>query len=197
MTKLQSYHTEGKIEVGLDEVGRGCLAGPVVASAVILPTNFDYDIVKDSKKLSEKKRKEAYDLIKEHALDYSIEFVGPDFIDKHNILESTMYAMRKSLNNIKTEFNHILVDGNYFNGYNEIPHTCIVKGDNRFYSIAAASILAKVTRDEYMKEQHEKYPMYMWESNKGYGVKKHIESIKVYGITEQHRKSFLRNILQS
>jgi ribonuclease HII len=195
--KLKSYHTKGKLEAGVDEVGRGCLAGPVVASAVILPPDFDYDIVKDSKKLSEKKRKEAYDLIKEHALDYSIEFVGPDFIDEENILEATMYAMRKSLNKLSTRPEHILVDGNYFSGYETIPHTCVVKGDNEYYSIAAASILAKVTRDEYMKEAHKDYPNYKWDSNKGYGSKVHRDAIIEHGKTPLHRVSFLKNILQS
>ena len=196
-TKLKSYHTEGKIEVGVDEVGRGCLAGPVVASAVILPNDFDYDIVKDSKKLSEKKRKEAYKLIIENAIDYSIEFVGPDFIDEHNILEATMYAMHKSLNNLKHRPNHILVDGNYFNGYKDIPHTCVVKGDNTYYSIAAASILAKVTRDEYMESVHNDHPHYKWDSNKGYGSKVHRDAIIEHGTTPHHRTTFLKNIIQS
>jgi ribonuclease HII len=197
MSKLESFHTEGMVEVGLDEVGRGCLAGPVVASAVILPTDFDYDIVKDSKKLSEKKRKEAYELIKEHAIEYSISFVGAKDIDKFNILQSTMAAMHNCLDKLDSEFNHILVDGNTFNVYQNVPNTCVVKGDNKFYSIAAASILAKVTRDEYMKEQHEKFPMYKWDSNKGYGSKVHREAIIKDGITPLHRETFLKNILQS
>ena len=195
--KLQSYYNEHKVEAGVDEVGRGCLAGPVVTSAVILPKDFDYDIVKDSKKLSEKKRKEAFELIKEHALDYSIDFVGPDFIDKHNILEATMFGMHKSLDNLKIRPEHILVDGNYFKDYGWTPHTCVVKGDNRFYSIAAASILAKVTRDEYMKEVHKEHPNYKWDSNKGYGSKVHREAILEHGTTSQHRMSFLKNILHS
>jgi ribonuclease HII len=197
INKLKPYHTEGKIEAGLDEVGRGCLAGPVVASAVILPHDFDYDIVKDSKKLSEKKRKEAYELIKEHAIDYSIEFISSEYIDEHNILQSTMKAMHNSLDNLKVKPNHLLVDGDYFNQYNETPHTCVIKGDNTYYSIAAASILAKVTRDEYMKEQHLLHPKYSWDTNKGYGSKVHREAIIEHGITPQHRDSFLKNILQS
>jgi ribonuclease HII len=197
MTKLLPYHTEGKTEVGLDEVGRGCLAGPVVASAVILPTDFDYDIVKDSKKLSEKKRKEAYELIKEHAIEYSVSFVDAKSIDKFNILQATMAAMHGCLDKLESEPNHILVDGNVFNKYRDIEHTTVVKGDGKYYSIAAASILAKVTRDEYMKEQHEKFPMYKWDSNKGYGSKVHREAIKEEGISPLHRKSFLKNILQS
>ncbi len=195
--KLESFHTEGKIEAGLDEVGRGCLAGPVVASAVILPPDFDYDIVKDSKKLSEKKRKEAYELIKEHAIDYSISFVGAKSIDEFNILQSTMAAMHNCLDKLETEPNHLLVDGNIFNEYRDVPYTCVVKGDNKYYSIAAASILAKVTRDEYMKTEHEKYPQYKWDSNKGYGSKAHRDAIVEHGTTTQHRMTFLKNILQS
>jgi ribonuclease HII len=195
--KLESYHTEGKIEVGLDEVGRGCLAGPVVASAVILPPDFDYDIVKDSKKLSEKKRKVAYDLIKEHAIDYSIKFMDAKSIDDNNILQSTMMAMHYCLDELTTKPNHILVDGDYFNNYQDIEHTTVIKGDNKFYSIAAASILAKVTRDEYMKEQHELHPNYKWDSNKGYGSKAHRDAIIEHGTTDLHRMTFLRNILQS
>ncbi len=197
MSKLESFHTEGKLEVGLDEVGRGCLAGPVVASAVILPSDFDYDIVKDSKKLTEKRRKEAYELIKEHAIEYSISFVDAKSIDKFNILQATMVAMHGCLDKLESEPNHILVDGNVFNKYRDIEHTTVVKGDSKYYSIAAASILAKVTRDEYMKEQHEKFPMYKWDSNKGYGSKVHREAIKEKGISPLHRKSFLKNILQS
>ena len=195
MNKLKSYHTEGVIECGVDEVGRGCTAGPVVTAAVILPKDFDHDIVKDSKKLSEKKRKVAYDLIKEHALAYSIDFVGPDYVDNHNILQATMHGMHKSINNLLIKPEHLLVDGNYFNQYQDIPHTCVIKGDNSYYSIAAASILAKVTRDEYMKEKHNEYPQYEWSSNKGYGTKKHMEMIKECGITPHHRKTFLKNIL--
>jgi ribonuclease HII len=193
--KLKPYHTEGKIEAGVDEVGRGCLSGPVVTAAVILPHDFDYDIVKDSKKLSEKKRKEAYVLIKEHAIDYSIDFVGPDYVDEHNILQATMYSMHKSVNNLKSRPNHILVDGDYFDGYNNIPHTCVVKGDNTYYSIAAASILAKVTRDEFMVNVHEEYPEYKWDSNKGYGSKAHRDAIIEHGTTPHHRMTFLKNIL--
>jgi len=177
--------------------GRGCLAGPVVASAVILPSDFDYDIVNDSKKLSEKKRKEAYKLIKEHAIEYSISFVDAQSIDKFNILQATMAAMHNCLDKLELKPNHILVDGNVFNTYQNIPHTTVVKGDGKYYSIAAASILAKVTRDEYMKEQHKKFPIYKWDSNKGYGSKVHREAIKKEGISPLHRKTFLKNILQS
>lgn len=194
---LKPFLHENKVEVGLDEVGRGCLAGPVVTAAVILPKDFDFPIVKDSKKLSEKKRKEAFELIKEKAIDYSISFIPPQTIDKINILQATMEGMHTCLNTLENNFNHILVDGNYFLPYKEIPYDCIIKGDNTYYSIAAASILAKVSRDEFMKKLHEEFPRYKWDSNKGYGSSDHIEMIKKIGINEHHRKSFLKNILQS
>jgi ribonuclease HII len=196
-TKLKSFHTEGKIEAGIDEVGRGCLAGPVVASAVILPSDFDYDIVKDSKKLSEKRRKEAYELIKEYAIEYSVSFVKAEDIDEINIGKATMAAMHKCVEKLDNQPEHLLVDGNVFDGYMEIPYTTVVKGDNTYYSIAAASIMAKVTRDEYMKEQHERFPIYKWDSNKGYGSKVHRDAIVEHGISPFHRKTFLKNILQS
>ena len=192
---LRPYLNENGIEVGLDEVGRGCLAGPVVTAAVILPKDFNYPIVKDSKKLTEKKRKEAFELIKKHAISYSISFTSPKVVDDINILQATMESMHNSLNSINVEFQHILVDGNYFKPYREIPHTCVIKGDNTYYSIAAASILAKVSRDEYMIELHNEFPEYGWGSNKGYGSVKHIEAIKNIGINEHHRTSFLKNIL--
>lgn len=194
---LKPFLKENRVEVGLDEVGRGCLAGPVVTAAVILPKDFDFPIVKDSKKLSEKKRKEAFELIKEKAVDYTISFIPPQTVDKINILQATMEGMHTCLNTLETNFQHILVDGDYFTPYKEIPHDCIIKGDNTYYSIAAASILAKVSRDEYMKKLHEDHPKYKWDSNKGYGSADHIEMIKKAGITEHHRKSFLKNILQS
>tara|TARA_R110002012_G_C11457809_1_gene592460 strand:+ start:285 stop:695 length:411 start_codon:yes stop_codon:yes gene_type:complete len=136
-------------------------------------------------------------LIKEKALSYSIDFVGPYYIDEHNILEATMYSMHNSVESLDIKPEHLLVDGNYFNGYEGIPHTCVVKGDNTYYSIAAASILAKVSRDEYMKESHFDYPKYSWDSNKGYGSKAHREAILEHGVTPLHRVSFLKNILQS
>jgi ribonuclease HII len=194
---LKPFLKENRVEVGLDEVGRGCLAGPVVTAAVILPKDFDFPIVKDSKKLSEKKRKEAFELIKEKAIDYTISFIPPQTVDRINILQATMEGMHTCLNTLETNFQHILVDGDYFTPYKEIPHDCIIKGDNTYYSIAAASILAKVSRDEYMKKLHEEHPKYKWDSNKGYGSADHIEMIKKAGITEHHRKSFLKNILQS
>lgn len=191
---LRPYLDANNIEVGIDEAGRGCLAGPVVSAAVILPKDFDYPIVRDSKKLSEKKRKEAYDIIVKNALNYSISVILPEAIDKLNILQATMLSMHNCLDYMEG-FNHILVDGNYFNKYKDIPHTCVIKGDNTYYSIAAASILAKVSRDDYMKQLHKEFPKYKWESNKGYGSEEHINMIKEIGITEHHRKSFLKNII--
>jgi ribonuclease HII len=184
---LRPYLDINNIEVGIDEAGRGCLAGPVVSAAVILPKDFDYPIVRDSKKLSEKKRKEAYDIIVKNALNYSISVILPETIDKLNILQATMLSMHNCLDYMEG-FNHILVDGNYFNKYKDIPHTCVIKGDNTYYSIAAASILAKVSRDDYMKQLHNEFPKYKWESNKGYGSEEHINMIKEIGITEHHRK---------
>jgi ribonuclease HII len=191
---LRPYLDANNIEVGIDEAGRGCLAGPVVSAAVILPKDFDYPIVKDSKKLSEKKRKEAYDIIIKNALNYSVSLVLPEVIDKINILQATMLSMHNCLDYMEG-FNHILVDGNYFNKYKDIPHTCVIKGDNTYYSIAAASIIAKVSRDDYMKQLHNEFPKYKWENNKGYGSEEHINMIKEIGITEHHRKSFLKNII--
>lgn len=191
---LRPYLDIDNIEVGIDEAGRGCLAGPVVSAAVILPKDFDYTIVKDSKKLSEKKRKEAYDIIIKNALNYSVSLVLPEVIDKINILQATMLSMHNCLD-VLEGFNHILVDGNYFNKYKDIQHTCVIKGDNTYYSIAAASIIAKVSRDDYMKQLHNEFPKYKWENNKGYGSEEHINMIKEIGITEHHRKSFLKNII--
>jgi ribonuclease HII len=183
--------------VSLDEVGRGCLAGPVVAAAVILPKNFNHDIIKDSKKLTEKKRQEAFNLIKDNAISYSISFISPKEVDELNILQATMLAMHNCLDDLKEDFRHILVDGNYFKNYKNIPHTCVIKGDNTYTSIAAASILAKVSRDEYMKNIHKEFPEYGWGSNKGYGSSTHIKTIKDIGFNEHHRQSFLKNILHS
>ncbi len=192
---LLSYFDEEKMEAALDEAGRGCLAGPVVAAAVILPKDFKNDLIKDSKKLSEKQRLLAFDIIKKEALDYSVSFVTPQEIDKLNILQATMLSMHNCLDFLKLDFKHIIVDGNYFKQYKDIEHHTVVKGDDLYYSIAAASILAKVSRDEYMKELHNNFPEYQWESNKGYGSSNHIETIKKNGITEHHRLSFLKNIL--
>jgi ribonuclease HII len=187
----------GKVEAGIDEVGRGALAGPVVAAAVILPKDFKSENIKDSKKLTEKRRKLAFEEIKENALDWSVSFVTAESIDNINIQNATFAAMHESLNKLKVRPEHLLVDGNVFDGYENVPHTCITKGDDKYLSIAAASIVAKVTRDEYMKKIGDRFPQYEWGSNKGYGSKRHRETIQEQGITQFHRKTFLKNILQS
>jgi ribonuclease HII len=193
---LKSFYGEG-IEAGIDEVGRGALAGPVVAASVILPRDFKSELIKDSKKLSDKKKKLAFELIKENAIDWSYSFIDPKIIDTFNIQKATFAAMHNSIYKLKNKPELLLVDGNIFESYEGIPHVCVVKGDNEYLSIAAASIVAKVVRDEYMSLLHEKYPQYGWKSNKGYGSKEHRERIKDIGITEHHRHSFLKNILQS
>lgn len=184
------------IEVGVDEAGRGSLAGPVFAAAVILPSDFESDLIDDSKKLTEKKRKKAFEEIKEKAIDWSYAYVKADKIDEINIQKSVYSAMHKAIDKLDTKPKHILVDGNIFDGH-EIPHTCIVKGDSKYYSIAAASIVAKVMRDEYMEKIDIDYPQYKWKNNKGYGSKEHVNIIKEEGITKYHRKTFLNNILKS
>lgn len=193
---MENSYTD-KIEAGLDEVGRGALAGPVVAAAVILPKDFKSDIIRDSKKLTEKRRRLAFEEIKEHAIDWSYSFVPADSIDNINIQNATFAAMHESINKLKTTPEHLLVDGNVFDGYRDIPHTCIPKGDDKYLSIAAASIVAKVVRDDYMVKISERFPQYKWDSNKGYGSKQHREMIQEVGITQFHRKSFLKNILYS
>jgi ribonuclease HII len=199
MSKLKPYMKQGIIETGVDEVGRGCLAGNVVAASVILPEDFDFEIVKDSKQLKEHERKEAFEIIKDNAIAYGIGWVSAKRIDEINILNATFEAMHIAINRmeqkITKQVNHLLIDGNRFKSYQGIPHTCVVKGDATYYSIAAASILAKVVRDEYMKKLSSEFPGYGWETNMGYGSKKHRDAIKEIGINEQHRISFLGNIL--
>lgn len=186
----------GLIEVGVDETGRGSLAGPVFAAAVILPKDFTSEIIDDSKKLTEKKRVKAFEEIKEKAIDWSYAYVPSEKIDEINIQKSVYSAMHKAIERLTIKPEHILIDGNIFDGHN-IPHTCIVKGDSKYYSIAAASIVAKVMRDEYMGKIHEEYPQYDWMNNKGYGSKKHIGVIKEEGISQYHRKTFLNKILST
>jgi ribonuclease HII len=181
--------------VSLDEVGRGCLAGPVVTSSVILPKDFKHELIKDSKKLTEKQRKIAYQIIIENCVEFSVDFIDNTVIDQVNILESTMISMHNCLDKLKTPFDYIIVDGNYFKKYRNYNHTCIIKGDNHYLSIAAASIIAKVKRDEYMIKLSEKHTGYGWGKNKGYGTKEHIEGIKKIGVSEYHRKTFLKNII--
>ena len=193
---LKNRFSKSEFEVGIDEAGRGCIAGPVTASAVILPKGFNNKYLDDSKKLSEKKRLELKIIIEKEAVDYSVFFINAKIIDKINILNSTFKAMHGALNNLKTQPNFILVDGNKFIQYNDIPHKCIIKGDGKYQNIAAASILAKTYRDEYMKKLHSKYPEFGWNTNKGYGTKFHMDMINKHGKTDFHRKSFKIKKLQ-
>jgi ribonuclease HII len=195
LIKLKPYHNDC-IEVGLDEVGRGCFSGNLVTAAVILPKDFDFAIVKDSKKLSESQRLKAVDIIKKYALDYSIDYGSVAEIDKYNILQATMRSMHRAIDKLTIKPEHIIVDGNQFNSYMNIPHQCVVKGDAHYYSIAAASILAKVERDNYMTELSKDFPFYGWASNKGYGTLDHREALLKYGPTEHHRTTFISNYVK-
>lgn len=198
-SKLEKYPKELEsldYICGVDEVGRGCLAGPVFAGAVILPKDFESELIKDSKKLSEKKREEAFHLIKEKAISWSYHKVSEKTIDEKNIQNATYSAMDKAIKNLEHKPQHLLIDGNVFENKTKIPHTCVIKGDNKYYSIAAASIVAKVMRDRYMCEIGEEYPNYKWKNNKGYGSKEHIEKILEEGVTRHHRLSFLKKILK-
>ncbi|PZR18977.1 MAG: ribonuclease HII [Flavobacterium psychrophilum] len=177
-------------ETGTDEAGRGCLAGPVTAAAVILPEDFELELLNDSKQLSEKIREHLRPLILEKAVCHHVINIEPEIIDEINILNASIRAMQECIKNLTPTPNYIIVDGNRFKPVNNIPHSCIVKGDSKYLSIAAASILAKTYRDDYMNMIHEEYPMYNWKKNKGYPTVEHREAIKKYGITKYHRKSF-------
>lgn len=189
MSLLKSWSNQ-YIEAGCDEVGRGCLCGPVVAAAVIIDEKFNNNIINDSKQLSFKTRMELDSFIKENVIDYHIAELPPEFIDTHNILNASIHAMHRALDGLKTRPELILVDGNKFHPYNYIPHQCIIKGDSKVLSIAAASILAKNYRDRIMIELHEEFPMYGWNQNMGYATKKHREALMEFGPTKYHRKSF-------
>ena len=187
---LKSHYYEGLIEAGCDEAGRGCLAGSVYAAAVILPTNYKNDLLNDSKKLSAKKRYALRKIIEHDAIAWAVGIVTPEEIDKINILNASILAMHRALDQLKMRPEAIIVDGNRFTPYQDLPFTTIVKGDGKYLSIAAASILAKTYRDDYMLSLAEKYPQYDWQSNMGYPTKKHREAIRQYGITPFHRKSY-------
>ena len=183
------YHKD-LIECGTDEAGRGCLAGPVTAAAVILKDDFKNKLLNDSKQLSEKNRDSLRILIEEEVLCYGVSHVMMEEIDEINILNASILGMHRSIEQLSTLPEHIAVDGNKFKPYQEIPHQCVIKGDGKYLNIAAASILAKTYRDEFMTKIHDEYPMYNWKQNKGYPTKQHREAIKKYGITKYHRKSF-------
>lgn len=177
-------------ETGTDEAGRGCLAGPVTAAAVILPEDFKHELLNDSKQLSEKIREYLRTIIEEKALCYHVTNIEPEIIDEINILNASIKAMQQCIIKLNPAPNYIIVDGNRFKPVNNIPHSCIIKGDSKYLSIAAASILAKTYRDDYMSRIHEEFPMYNWKKNKGYPTKEHREAIRKYGTTKYHRMSF-------
>lgn len=178
------------IECGTDEAGRGCLAGPVTAAAVILPEDFIDEFLNDSKQLSLLRRNHLKPLIEKEAIAFSVTHVMMDEIDKINILQASITAMHRSIESLKATPQFIAVDGNKFRPFNNIPHLCVVKGDAKFLHIAAASVLAKTYRDAFMEKIHEEFPMYNWKKNKGYPTLEHREAIKEYGVTPYHRKSF-------
>ena len=192
---LNKYY-EGKIEAGCDEAGRGCLAGSVYAAAVILPEGYQNELLNDSKQLSEKKRYQLREIIERDAVAWAVGIVTPEEIDKINILNASILAMHRALDQLKVRPEAIIVDGNRFKPYKDpsdgkaLPSTTIVKGDGKYLAIAAASILAKTYRDDYMNELAKEYSQYYWLSNKGYPTKKHREAIKQFGITPYHRKSY-------
>ena len=187
---LLSNHSTFALETGTDEAGRGCLAGPVTAAAVILPTDFKNEILNDSKQLSEKKRLFLKPIIEAQALTFAVTHLEPKIIDEINILNASIKAMQESILKLNPIPNYIIVDGNRFKPLANIPHSCIIKGDSKYLSIAAASILAKTYRDEYMNKIHEEFPMYNWKQNKGYPTIEHREAIRKYGTTKYHRMSF-------
>lgn len=187
---LKSYFDKNLIEAGCDEAGRGCLAGPVYASAVILPKNYKNKWLNDSKKLSDKDRYELRPEIEDQAICWAIGIVDHKEIDEINILNASFLAMHRAVDKLKTKPELLLIDGNRFKAYKKIPHQCIIKGDGKFLSIAAASILAKTYRDDHMKVMAKKYPEYNWDNNMGYPTKKHRDAIRKHGVTPIHRLTF-------
>lgn len=187
---LLPYFQEKYLECGTDEAGRGCLAGPVTAAAVILPSKFSNTVLNDSKQLSEKKRKLLKPIIESTAISFGVCHVFEAEIDTINILNASITAMQRSIEKLNPQPEFIIVDGNKFKPYNDVPYETIIKGDGKYLSIAAASVLAKTYRDAYMEKIHEEFPMYNWKQNKGYPTKEHREAIRKYGATRYHRKSF-------
>jgi ribonuclease HII len=187
---LQRFYQEEFVEAGCDEAGRGCYAGPVFAAAVILPKDFYHPLLNDSKQVKEGDRNELRIFIEERALAWQVAKVDHDEIDKINILKASFKAMHLAINGLKQRPELLLIDGNRFTKYKRVPHQCIVKGDSLYASIAAASILAKTWRDEYMRKLHREFPHYRWDSNKGYGTREHRDAIGQYGLCKYHRRSF-------
>ncbi len=187
---LLSFHTKGVVEAGCDEAGRGCLAGPVFAAAVILPPKYKNKTLNDSKVLSEKVREKLRKEVEADALCFAVGIVMPEEIDRINILRASFLAMHKAIDQLTIRPQALLIDGNRFTPYNDIKHHCIIKGDGKYLAIAAASILAKTYRDEYMAKLHLEYPDYGWQQNMGYPTRLHRDAIRQYGPTEHHRKTF-------
>ncbi|WP_291403375.1 ribonuclease HII [Daejeonella sp.] len=187
---LLPYLQDEFIEAGCDEAGRGCLAGPVFAAAVILPKNFEHNLLNDSKQLKESDRFELRQIIEQEALAFGVAMVDHEEIDKINILNASIRAMHLSINKLSVRPGFIIIDGNRFKPYQDIPHQCVIKGDGKYFSIAAASILAKTYRDEFMLNLASDYPKYDWENNKGYPTIKHCNAVIEHGLTPYHRKSF-------
>ena len=187
---LKKYYFKNQLEAGTDEAGRGCLAGPVVAAAVILPENFEHPLLNDSKQLTEKQRIILKPFIEENALAFGVAFISELKIDEINILQASILAMHKSIEMLSIAPEHIIVDGNKFKPFKNIPHKTIVKGDAKYMSIAAASVLAKTYKDEFMQKIDMEFPNYFWKQNKGYPTKQHRDAIRAFGITNYHRKTF-------
>jgi ribonuclease HII len=187
---LKKYFDKYLIEAGCDEAGRGCLAGPVFAAAVILPKNFRNKLLDDSKKLTDKQRKELRPIIEEKAISWALGIVSVEEIDTINILNASFLAMHRAIDQLKTIPESLLIDGNRFKKYKNIPHTCIIQGDGKYLNIAAASILAKTYRDDHMDQLHEAFPQYDWLHNRAYATLSHRNAIQKHGITHHHRKSF-------
>ena len=187
---LKSKFSKYNFEAGIDEAGRGCLAGPVVASAVILPSNFKHHLLNDSKQLSENQRRILKPIIEKEALSFAVSFVYQQKIDEINILNASILAMHLSIDKLKIQPDFIIVDGNKFKKYKNVPYETIVKGDGKYLSIAAASVLAKTYRDDYMEKLHLEFSNYNWKKNKGYPTKEHRQAIRDFGVTEHHRKTF-------
>lgn len=187
---LEQYLIKGRIEAGCDEAGRGCLAGPVTAAAVILPEDFHNELLNDSKQLTERQRELLRPIIEREAIAWAVAFVSPQEIDEINILRASFTAMHRAIDQLTTRPEALLIDGNRFIKYQDIPHTCIVKGDGKMMSIAAASVLAKTHRDEYMQRIAQDFPQYAWDKNKGYPTPAHRAAIELHGATPHHRMSF-------
>lgn len=190
MAELMEYPWPSGYVAGCDEAGRGCLAGPVAAAAVVLPKGFHHPLLNDSKQISERDRALLRPIIEKEAVAWSVQFLGPKEIDQHNILKASLMGMHRCLDQLGTPFNLILVDGNRFFPYQDIQHLCIIKGDAKYHCIAAASILAKTHRDEYMTTLHQQAPQYGWDKNKGYPTRQHRLAIRANGLTLHHRKTF-------